>query len=242
VQDRPAKCLILAAGTGQRMKSFKPLLNVAGLPLIERVIVTAHEAGISDFFVVTGNQAERLETFLGELARRRRLRITCIRNLDWRADNGVSLLQGETLLADDEFILLMGDHIVEEGLIETVLQEPLGDCDVALAVDSGVDANRMVDLDDVTRVMVRRDRVVAIGKGITEFNAFDTGVFRCRPSVFAAARACARYAARRGARGAGVVREPWQASRWIGFDGSEPSAVHPPADAFTPAAAKQHHT
>jgi 1L-myo-inositol 1-phosphate cytidylyltransferase / CDP-L-myo-inositol myo-inositolphosphotransferase len=221
----PSSCLILAAGTGQRMKSFKPLVKVAGLPLIERVIATAHEAGLSDFFVVTGNQAERLEAFLADLGRRRGLRITCIRNPQWQAENGVSLLQAKDLLAEDDFVLLMGDHIVEERIIQTVLDEPLQDCDVALAVDSGVGENPIVDPDDVTRVLVNSGRVESIAKGLENYNAFDTGVFRCSPAVFAAAQACVeedkgslsdaiRYLARRGRVKAVDVR----GSFWVDAD------------------------
>ena len=183
----PTKCLILAAGTGQRMKSFKPLVEVGGLPLIERVIATAHQAGLADFYVVTGNQAERLEAFLLGLSRRRGLRITTIRNPNWQTDNGSSLLESREHLAEDEFILIMGDHVVETGLIEKAMEKPLEGYDVALAVDSGVHENRLVDLDDVTKVTVDDGRVRAIGKGLVSYDAFDTGVFRCTPAVFAAA-------------------------------------------------------
>ena len=80
------KCLILAAGNGGRMAQVcdsKPLLQIAGLPLIERTIATAQQAGISDFYVVTGYAAEGVESFLAELSRRRSVRITCIRSPDW---------------------------------------------------------------------------------------------------------------------------------------------------------------
>jgi choline kinase/phosphoglycolate phosphatase-like HAD superfamily hydrolase/phosphatidylglycerophosphate synthase len=191
VHDCAPKCLILAAGTGRRMKSFKPLVQVAGLPLIERVIVRASEAGLSDFFVVTGHEAERLEAFLAALSRRRGLRITTMRNSRWEEANGLSLLQAREAIGEDEFVLLMGDHVVEKSIIESVLNETMDGCDVVLAVDSGIAENRRVDLDDVTRVKVDNDRIVAIGKGLLSFNAFDTGVFRCHPALFAAAETCA---------------------------------------------------
>jgi choline kinase/phosphoglycolate phosphatase-like HAD superfamily hydrolase/phosphatidylglycerophosphate synthase len=190
VHGGAAQCLILAAGTGQRMHSFKPLVPVGGLPLIERVIATAHAAGLAEFFVVTGYQAARLEAFLADLSRRRGLRITCIRNANWQTENGASLLVGQPLLAGAPFVLLMGDHVVDEAIIQAVLREPMQDCDVVLAVDCRTAANRLVDPDDVTRVRVRGDRIEAIGKGLAAFNAFDTGVFRCTPAVFAAAQAC----------------------------------------------------
>ena len=51
------KCLILAAGKGSRLSrkgDTKPLVPLLGLPLIERVIVTARMSGFRDFYVVTG--------------------------------------------------------------------------------------------------------------------------------------------------------------------------------------------
>ena len=60
------KCLILAAGRGSRLPGAadsKPLVTVAGLPLIERTIATARRAGFSDFYVVTGHNAPTLEAF-----------------------------------------------------------------------------------------------------------------------------------------------------------------------------------
>ena len=183
----PVKCLILAAGSGRRMKTFKPLVKVGGLPLIERVIVAAHEAGLRDFYVVTGHQGERLEAFLSELGTRRKLKITSVRNADWELDNGTSLLEGQRVIGEEEFLLLMGDHIVDEEIIKRMLREPMEGHEVILAVDSGIDQNRLVDIEDVTKVALDTGRIDAIGKQLDRFHAFDTGVFRCTPAVFAAA-------------------------------------------------------
>ncbi len=57
---------------------LKPLLRVAGLPLIERTILTAHQAGLQDFYIVAGYGAERLKQFLSELPLRRDLKIRCV--------------------------------------------------------------------------------------------------------------------------------------------------------------------
>ena len=72
------KCLILAAGRGSRLSEegiAKPLLRVAGLPLIERTILTAHQAGLQDFYIVAGYGAERFKQFLSELPLRRDLKL-----------------------------------------------------------------------------------------------------------------------------------------------------------------------
>ena len=58
--------VILAGGEGTRMKSKKPKVMAELLfrPMIDRVIDAAKNAGVADICVVTGYQAELLETHL----------------------------------------------------------------------------------------------------------------------------------------------------------------------------------
>ena len=56
------KCLIIAAGRGSRLSprgDSKPLIPLLGLPLIERAILTAKDAGLTDFSVVTGHNGDK---------------------------------------------------------------------------------------------------------------------------------------------------------------------------------------
>ena len=79
------KCLIIAAGKGSRLQHWgdsKPLVPVLGVPLIERAIRSALEAGADDFYVVTGYQGERVRDFLDRLAARLRIPITPLINED----------------------------------------------------------------------------------------------------------------------------------------------------------------
>ena len=60
------KCLIIAAGKGSRLHQrgdSKPLVPILGIPLIERVIRDAMEAGADEFYVVIGYQRERVRLF-----------------------------------------------------------------------------------------------------------------------------------------------------------------------------------
>ncbi len=182
------KCLILAAGDGGRLGEIcdsKPLAAVAGLPLIERSIATAQQAGITEFYVVTGYAAERVEAFLADLSRRRSVRITPIRNPQWSQGNGTSLLKGREQIREP-FVLLMADHVFDEAILKQLVREPLLEGEVILAADCDVETNRLVDLNDVTRVLIDDHRLMGIGKGIEVYNAFDTGIFLCSPAVFTA--------------------------------------------------------
>jgi CDP-L-myo-inositol myo-inositolphosphotransferase len=183
------KCLILAAGSGSRLRAegdSKPLVRVAGLPLIERTIATAQRAGFSDFYVVTGYNAPALEAFLSDLSSRRNVSITPIRNPRWEAGNGTSLLAAREAL-DGNFILMMGDHIFEEDILTRLSRETLENGEVILAADFDVTQASPVDRDDATRVLTANGRIVDIGKGIERYDAYDTGIFLCSPELFSAA-------------------------------------------------------
>ncbi len=183
------KCLILAAGRGSRLTGeadLKPLVRVAGLPLIERTIATAQRAGFTDFYVVTGYNAPAVETFLSELSSRRNLSVNPIRNPNWEAGNGTSLLAAREAL-ESNFILLMADHVFEEEILTRLSRETLENGEVILAADFDVTRDSPVDEDDATRVLAENGRIVDIGKGIEHYNASDTGIFLCSPEVFSAA-------------------------------------------------------
>ncbi|MEY2993747.1 MAG: Bifunctional protein GlmU [Pseudomonadota bacterium] len=61
---QPLQVAIMAAGKGTRMKSTKPkvLQTLAGLPLLDHVIATAQRLNASRTVVITGHQAESVES------------------------------------------------------------------------------------------------------------------------------------------------------------------------------------
>ena len=186
------QCLILAAGRGSRITENgdpKPLLPLAGLPLIERTIAGAHRSGLTEFYVVTGYKGGRIEAFLSDLSQRRRLPITTITNEEWERGNGTSVLSGRDLF-DENFVLLMADHVFDESILSRLLHETLRDDEIILAADFNVNENRLIDVNDVTKVLVEDQRIVDIGKDIDKHNAYDTGMFLCSPAIFSALEEC----------------------------------------------------
>ena len=185
------KCLIIAAGAGSRLVlngSCKPLTPILGVPLIERVIRSAMEGGADDFYVVTGYQSRRVHNFLSHLTDRLGVRITPIVNEDWRKDNGLSVLKAEKYL-HGPFLLLMADHLFDPTIAHELMKYPLTDGEIILCVD-GNTGNSLIDLEDVTRVKTEGTRLRSIGKGLKDFNGFDTGIFLCRSSIFGALERC----------------------------------------------------
>jgi len=183
--------LIVAAGQGTRLReiaSSKPLAKVRGRPLIEHVIDTAHAAGVSEFVVVTGYEGPRLEAFLRRLSMRRGFPIQVVRNPAWRLANGHSVAAAAPYL-EHRFVLMMADHLFDARLLADLLASPAPrDGAVVLAVDRRLD-NPLVDLEDVTRVRTDASgAIVAIGKLIERYDAFDTGIFLASPALIDAIR------------------------------------------------------
>lgn len=181
------KCLIIAAGKGSRLQSkfdCKPLIPVLGVPLIERVIRSAMEAGVYDFYVVVGYEGERVRKFLDSLSERLSIPITVILNEDWKKENGWSVLKAKEYLKEP-FYLLMADHLFEPDIIRRLEGYRLKEGEIVLGVDENLE-NGLIDMDDVTRVEFDEEKINGIGKNLEKFNGFDTGIFRCTPALFQA--------------------------------------------------------
>src|SRR5712692_4040014 len=179
------ECLILAAGNGSRIASVsggvpKPLVRLRGIPLLEHVITSCLEAGITRFVIVVGYRADQIRHWFAERALSG-IYVTLIENSEYHKANGVSALAAKTEL-HNPFLLLMSDHIFEPKTAKALAQQPLADDEVILAVDHNVD--RVFDLDDATKVKCEADHIVDIGKDLARYDALDTGMFLCSPALF----------------------------------------------------------
>jgi 1L-myo-inositol 1-phosphate cytidylyltransferase len=180
-----SQCLILAAGNGSRIASLsgsapKPLVSLYGAPLLEHILLSAQAAGIEKFVVVVGYRADALRRWfaerpLGDIS------VTLVENPEYHKANGVSALAGRKFLKNP-FLLLMADHIFEPKTARTLLQQTLRDDEVILGVDYNID--RIFDLEDATKVKIQGDNITDIGKDLVSYDALDTGMFLCGPSLF----------------------------------------------------------
>ena len=179
------ECLILAAGNGSRIASVsggvpKPLVRLRGIPLLEHVMTSCQEAGITRFVIVVGYRADLIRHWFAERPLDG-ISVTLIENPDYRKANGVS-----ALAAKDEFhnpfLLLMSDHIFEPKTAQALLRRTIFGDEVILAVDHNV--GRVFDLDDATKVKCEGDHIVDIGKDLARYDALDTGMFLCSPALF----------------------------------------------------------
>ena len=236
------KCLIIAAGLGSRLRALaasKPLAEVNGTPLIEHVVRAARVAGLREFVIVTGYQAEALEPVLTGLADRLGVAIEIVRNPAWERPNGLSVLAAAAKL-DGPFALLMSDHLFDPAILAGLIEAHRPDAALTLAVDEDV-ASPTLDVDDATKVVFGEcGRIAAIGKTLERYDAVDTGIFVATPALLdAIAESVAAGGA--GSLSEGVQRladqgrafaAPIGGGWWIDVDDA---AAHARAEAMLPA-------
>ncbi len=163
---------------------IKPLIELNGIPIIERVIKNLQAGGGRDFFIVTGYRGTKVRAFLDTLAERENISISHIINEDWERSNGLSVLKAKNIITGP-FILTMCDHLFDPEIIRSLLAYDHDDDTVTLCVDYNIE-NPVIDIEDVTRVNCTRNHIENIGKVIRDYNAFDTGIFYCHEVMFEA--------------------------------------------------------
>jgi choline kinase len=178
--------LVLAAGNGDRFlngaRQSKLLQPILGDPIIIRTLTAARDAGIARVEVVLGYEADGLRAVI-EAALPRGLAVHFSHNPDWHLENGVSVLAARDRFAG-RFALLMGDHLFEPPALARLLAHPARRGDSLLAVDSRAAAPEVAA--EATKVRMSGTHITAIGKDLTTYDALDTGMFVCAPSLFAA--------------------------------------------------------
>jgi choline kinase len=176
--------VILMAGTGSRLRGSadtiaKPLIPIAGRPLISYAIDSFDRAGVTTLHAVVGPNGDELAAAVAPLLPPH-MRFNPIANPNWQKQNGISLLTAAGKV-NAPFFLAMGDHLFESSILGELMAH--ADLDrLNLAIDRKIDS--IFDLDDAMKVRIEGDLIVAIGKRLRDYNAIDTGIFLCPESVF----------------------------------------------------------
>lgn len=171
--------VVLAAGYGSRLDVgsthgiLKPLLPVAGTPLILRTFGNLEVAGCSEIVVVVGHKAEVLKAAIASQYRGAS-RIRFAYNPHFDLANGVSVLAAADFVGE-EFVLSMSDHVFEPGIMQLVRAHEVLPGGATLCVDHKIEA--VFDMDDATKVLESDGRLVSIGKKLEKFNCVDIGLF-----------------------------------------------------------------
>lgn len=179
------KAVIVAAGMGSRLNHNTPktLLSFGKKTILATILDNISKAGIRDFVIVVGYQAQDIKNYLKERDNFGH-NISFVENLEWQRGNGISVLVAEQEVGHEHFLLSMSDHIVSSKAIERVIQ--FNSSANLLLVDPKVD--NIFDLDDATKVEIEGNKIINIGKEITNYNGIDCGIFKLTPRFFVSMR------------------------------------------------------
>jgi glucose-1-phosphate thymidylyltransferase len=117
------KGLILAGGAGTRLRpithtSAKQLVPVANKPILYYGIEDMAEAGIREIGIIVGDTAEEIRLAVGD-GSRWGVQVTY---LPQEAPLGLAhcVLIARDFLGDDDFVMYLGDNMLQQGLVEFV--------------------------------------------------------------------------------------------------------------------------
>jgi 1L-myo-inositol 1-phosphate cytidylyltransferase len=180
--------VIIAAGSGSRIvektnETPKTLLPFGDGTILSCILTNFKNAGVEDFIIVAGYKANLIKEYVNK-HNRFGLNISFVMNPEWQRGNGISVLAAEKAIKRNAFILSMSDHIVSESAINRLItsEDPAN----LLLVDRNV--RNIFDIDDATKVNLKENAILEIGKGLTTYNGIDCGVFRLTNLFFDAMR------------------------------------------------------
>ena len=168
--------VIIAAGKGGRLSKVsgglsKTLLNINGKPIIQWIIAESKKGGVKNFIVVTGYNSDMIDKYFISHPDRH---IKLVYNPLWEKSNGISVLTAEKMIKKNEsFILMMSDHLFRKNIIKNVIKQNKR-CPF-LVVEKNI--HKVFDIKDATKVYIKSDTIVSIGKKLRKFNGVDTGIF-----------------------------------------------------------------
>jgi NDP-sugar pyrophosphorylase family protein len=153
--------ILLAAGRGTRLGDLtattpKPLLEIAGSPLISHIVDGLADAGVSHFVIVTGYLAEEIEDWAKTyMAQRTDITIELVRQPQLNGTGGAMLAVRDLVSSDARFIFGWGDILIDRKNYPRFLQAArTDDFELLLAVNRVLDPYRgaAVYLDESMRV------------------------------------------------------------------------------------------
>lgn len=171
--------VVLAAGEGTRLRPLttnrpKTMLPAADRPILEHVLDMLVECGIESLYIVVGYRRERVQEYFGH--EYRDVPITYIEQTK-QLGSAHALQQAEANV-DGPFLVLNGDRVIDEQIVEDVLDGFEGE-PVLSAIEHP-------DPIQYGAVRVDGDRLATLVEkpDSEEFRLINAGVYAFTPSVF----------------------------------------------------------
>ena len=117
------KALVLAGGAGTRLRpithtSAKQLVPVANTPILFYGLGQLRDAGITDIGIIVGDTAAEIEAAVGD-GSALGIQTTYIQQ-DQPLGLAHAVLTAEAFLGDDDFVMFLGDNLIEGGITHVV--------------------------------------------------------------------------------------------------------------------------
>jgi UDP-N-acetylglucosamine diphosphorylase / glucose-1-phosphate thymidylyltransferase / UDP-N-acetylgalactosamine diphosphorylase / glucosamine-1-phosphate N-acetyltransferase / galactosamine-1-phosphate N-acetyltransferase len=182
--------VLLAAGRGKRLGDLtadtpKPMLDIAGSPLISHIVDAFVGAGLANFIVVTGYLANQIEQWAKTYSRGNPgIKITTVRQPELNGTGGAMLAAKEYLAGEARFVFGWGDILMDRANYPRFIHHARTDeYDLLLAVNRVKDPfqGAAVYVDKHMRVE-RLDEKPEQGTAKTEWN--NAGLFASGPMIF----------------------------------------------------------
>lgn len=180
--------VILAAGYGSRMAALttklpKPMLPIANVPTVERILRSFKSAGVTDVLVITGYRAEEIESYCGDGAQWG-MSIHYHRQTEVSGTGSATRL-AEAFVGEAPFMVTYGDILLDEieySAVVSLFQS------VRCAAVSAL--NRMPEVAAGSAVYVEDGRITKVVEKpplrTAGTNLNNAGVFIFTPSIFQA--------------------------------------------------------
>ncbi|MEO9254966.1 MAG: NTP transferase domain-containing protein [Tepidiformaceae bacterium] len=188
------RAVVLAAGDGGRLEELtsdlpKPLVPLAGRPILDYTLDALASAGISDVIVVTGYREAQLREALTAAAPST-LTLSFVTNDRFHGGASLSLRAARAALDDEPFLLLMADHVLSPRIIRALLDAQAARPDASFVAADFSERGAKYS-EEATKLLISdaidgERRVAAIGKELPRWRALDAGAFLLDSSAWAA--------------------------------------------------------
>jgi glucose-1-phosphate thymidylyltransferase len=184
------KALVLAGGAGTRLRpithtSAKQLVPVANKPVLFYGLEELRDAGITDVGIIVGDTADEIRAAVGGGSA---LGLSSVTYIPQDAPKGIAhaVLVARDYLADDEFVLYLGDNFLIGGITELVEEFRDSACDAQILLTKVPNPEQfgVAELSPEGRVVTLEEKPPAPRSDLAL-----VGVYMFRPPIHEAVRA-----------------------------------------------------
>ncbi|TFF87263.1 MAG: glucose-1-phosphate thymidylyltransferase [Promethearchaeota archaeon] len=121
------RAIILAAGEGKRLKPItsslpKPMIPLAGKPLLEHTILGLKDAGINNILLIVGYKQDIIKDYFGKGLNKFNIKIE-YKTQDEYLGTAHATNYAKDFIKGDPFLMMYGDLLVDPSIFKEVLQK-----------------------------------------------------------------------------------------------------------------------